>query len=160
MTFKTADLCDEFGSMVEVADPVLRDYGGVTAFCGPIATVSVANDNTSVRDRLSEPGAGRVLVVDGGGSLHCALVGDMLAQLAYSNGWAGMVIYGCVRDVEELRTIPVGVKALNSLPRRSEKKGPGFVDVPVTFAGVTFEVGYYLYADADGILISPHRLQP
>ena len=154
----TADLCDEHGGGVQVARPLLRAYGGVSAFCGPIATVQVQNDNTSVRLRLQEPGQGRVLVVDGGGSLDCALVGDQLAQLAVDNGWAGIVVHGCIRDSAAIGAMKLGVLALATLPRKSEKRGPGLHDTPVQFAGVTFTPGHYLYADADGIVVAEKPL--
>ena len=158
----TADLCDEhsaqLGAALQVAQPLLRPYGGVRAFCGPIATVQVQDDNTSVRLRLQEPGAGRVLVVDGGGSLLCALLGDQLAQLAVANGWAGVVVNGCIRDSAAIGQMPLGVLALGTLPRKSEKRGPGQHDVPVQFGGVTFTPGHYLYADDDGVLVTPARL--
>ena len=150
----TADLCDQYGAALEVAQPLLHSYGGARAFCGPIATVQVENDNTSVRLRLQEAGLGRVLVVDGGGSLACALVGDQLAQLALANGWAGIVVHGCIRDSAVIGGMQLGLLALAALPRKSEKRGPGRHDTPVHFAGVTFTPGYYLYADADGIVVS------
>lgn len=156
--FATADLCDAHGAAVQVVEPFFRDYGGTRAFSGPIATVKAHEDNTSVRALLETAGQGRVLVVDGGGSLNCALVGDQLARLGAQNGWAGVVVYGCVRDAGELEKIPFGVKALGVNPRRSEKKGPGEVNLPVTFAGTTFEPGHYLYADADGIITAAEAL--
>lgn len=156
--FSTADLCDEHGDMVQAADPVFRDFGGVTVFGGPIATVKVYDDNTSVRALLETAGAGRVLVVDGGGSRRCALVGDRLAQLACDNGWSGILVNGCVRDSAALAKLPLGVKALATHPRRSEKRGPGQIDVPVVFAGVIFEPGLHLYADSDGVILSPVAL--
>ena len=152
--YKTTDLSDEYPNDFQVAAPLLRDFGGVTSFHGPIATVQVQDDNTSVRTLLETPGLGRVLVVDGGGSTRCALVGDRLAQLGHDNGWAGIVVHGCVRDVAELRTIPIGIKALAPMPRRSEKRGPGLHATPVSFAGVTFAPGHWLYADEDGIVVA------
>lgn len=154
----TADLCDQYGASLQVAQPILRSYGGTLAFSGPIATVKVNEDNTSVRLRLQEPGMGRVLVVDGGGSLACALVGDQLGSLARGNGWAGIVVNGCVRDSAALATMDVGVMALATMPRKSEKRGPGEHDIVVTFAGVTFSPGHYLYADGDGIVVAPGPL--
>ena len=156
--FATADLCDEFGSEVEVAAPLMRDFGGVTTFYGPIATVEVHDDNTSVRQVLEQPGEARVLVVDGGGSTRCALVGDRLAQLAFANGWAGIVVNGCIRDSAAIAAMPIGVKALGTMPRKSEKRGPGRLEVPVSFAGITFAPGHYLYADVDGILVAARPL--
>lgn len=153
----TADLCDENfsnGRSIQVAQPLLRSYGGVSAFCGPIATVQVQDDNTSVRLRLQEAGNGRVLVVDGGGSFNCALLGDQLAQLAVSNGWAGVVVNGCIRDSAAIGDMLLGVLALATLPHKSEKHGPGRHDTIVHFAGVTFTPDHYLYADTDGIIVA------
>ncbi|MET0218952.1 MAG: ribonuclease E activity regulator RraA [Burkholderiales bacterium] len=158
MTFATADLCDRHDGTVQVAEPLFRAYGGTPAFGGPIATVKVFEDNVLVRQALSEKGAGRVLVVDGGGSRRCALVGDQLVVLARDNGWAGIVVYGCIRDSAAMETLPVGVRALATHPLKSIKKGAGDRDIPVTFAGVTFVPGHYLYADADGVIVSPEAL--
>ena len=157
MAIKTADLCDAHADELQVAAPLLRDYGAA-AFGGPISTVQVLEDNVLVRAALEEPGNGRVLVVDGGGSLACALVGDQLAQLAVSNGWAGVVIHGCIRDSAAIGALNLGVLALATLPRKSEKRGPGLHDTPVQFAGVTFMPGHYLYADADGIVVADKPL--
>lgn len=155
---KTADLCDLYPTELEVAIPLLRSYGGIKTFSGQIATVQVVNDNVLVRQALEEQGNGRVLVVDGGGSLECALVGDQLAEIGARNGWAGIVIYGCIRDSEAIANVPIGVKALNTTPRKSGKLGTGKRDVPVTFAGITFTPGHYLYADEDGIVVSKRDL--
>jgi len=154
MSFATADLYDQHEHRVQVLEPMLSDYGGKRGFSGPIATVKVYEDNSLVRAALEEPGAGKVLVVDGGGSLRCALVGDKLAELASRNGWAGLVVYGCIRDAATIATIPIGLKAVNTTPRKSVKQGTGDRDIPVRFAGVTFTPGWYLYADEDGVLIS------
>jgi regulator of ribonuclease activity A len=158
MDFKTADLCDKFEGSVWVAEPLLRDYGGSTSFYGSVATVKVLEDNVMVRETLETDGQGRVLVVDGGGSTRCALVGDRLAQLAYENGWTGIVVDGCIRDSEEISRIPVGVKALHAVPKKSAKRGVGERDVPVRFAGLTFTPGHYLYADPDGIVVADRDL--
>lgn len=159
MPLSTADLCDAHEHLVQVAEPILRDYGGGGPFSGPLTTLMVDDDNSSVRALLEEEGHGRVLVVDGGGSLRCALVGDRLAQMAADNGWAGIIIHGCVRDVSSLAEIPIGIKALGSMPLRSVKTGPGLIDVPVRFAGVTFLPGHYLYADDDGVIVAPMALE-
>jgi regulator of ribonuclease activity A len=159
MAFATADLSDQYGDQVQVAAPVFRAFGGCVRFSGPMTTVMVQDDNSTVRDLLEEEGAGRVLVVDGGGSLHCALVGDRLGQLAQDNGWAGIVVHGCVRDAAALEEIAIGIRALATMPRRSTRQRPGVVDVPLHFAGVLFEPGHYLYADADGIVVSPVALE-
>lgn len=159
MQIKTADLCDEHAADVRVAAPIFRDYGGNMAFKGPLCTVQVYEDNVLVRAALEESGAGRVLVVDGGGSLHCALVGDLLAALAQRNGWAGLVVYGCIRDSATVARLAIGVKALATNPLRSAKLGAGARDVPVSFAGLTFTPGNYLYADEDGIIVAEHALE-
>lgn len=158
MDFKTADLCDEFEQSVGVAEPLLRDYGGNKSFYGSLTTVKVFEDNVLVRETLETDGQGRVLVVDGGGSTRCALVGDRLAQLAYENGWTGIVVDGCIRDSEEISRIPVGVKARHAVPKKSAKRGIGERDVPVRFAELTFTPGHYLYADPDGIVVADRDL--
>jgi regulator of ribonuclease activity A len=158
MRINTADLCDRHAAEVQVAEPLFRDYGHVRAFFGAIATVQVDEDNVLVRQVLETPGNGRVLVVDGGGSTRCALVGDMLATLGHQNGWAGMVVYGCIRDSLAVAHIAIGVKALNTNPLRSQKVGGGRCEVPVSFAGVTFTPGHYLYADEDGLIVAPRAL--
>ncbi len=146
--FETADLCDEFGSIVRVAEPLFKDYGGVHSFCGPIATVEVFEDNVLVREALESDGGGRVLVVDGKASSRCALVGDKLARLAHEHGWSGILVNGGIRDSAEIGDAPVGVKALHAVPRRSAKEGVGDRGVPVRFAGISFAPGEYLYVAA------------
>ena len=158
MTLTTADLCDAFGDAVRLVDPVFRDYGGISRFGGPIETLRVFEDNALVADTLEMAGQGRVLVVDGGGSLRTALVGGRLAGLAHANGWAGLVVNGCVRDSVEIREIPLGVRALNSAPMRSAKSGKGERGGKVDFAGVTFSPGQYLYADEDGMVVADRSL--
>jgi regulator of ribonuclease activity A len=153
MTIATTDLCDRYPDDVAVVDPVFTSFGGRTAFAGPIATVRVREDNVLVRGVLSEPGERRVLVVDGGGSRACALLGDQVGALAVANVWAGLLVHGCVRDVEALAVLDLGVVALAAHPRRSGKLGGGERDVPVTFAGVTFVPGHHLVADRDGIVV-------
>ncbi|MCP1674709.1 regulator of ribonuclease activity A [Natronocella acetinitrilica] len=160
MSLRTTDLCDAHGDQVIALSPLFQDYGGKREWHGQIATVKVFEDNSLVRAALEEPGQGRVLVVDGGGSMRCALLGDQMADLALRNNWAGVLVYGCVRDAAELRDIAVGVKALNTHPQRSVKKGVGERDVPVTFSGVTFSAGQWLYADEDGVIVSAEALQP
>jgi len=152
------DLCDAYSDDLRVVDPLFRDFGGQLAFSGAIATVKVHEDNVLVRKALEEPGGGRVLVVDGGGSLRCALMGGNLAEIGAKNGWSGVLVYGCVRDVRELRGAAIGVKALAVHPVKSGKKGEGSRDVPVTFGGVTFRPGEFLYADEDGVVISARPL--
>jgi regulator of ribonuclease activity A len=149
----TADVFDEYGERAQTCDVQFRQFGGIHEFAGPIATVRCFEDNVLLKQRLSEPGDGRVLVVDGGGSFRRALVGDIIAGLAHENGWAGVVIWGCVRDVATLREIPVGIKALGSNPKPSSKGGAGEVDVPVGFGGTTFTPGAMLYSDDDGLAV-------
>jgi len=158
MDFKTADLCDEFEQSVGVAEPLFHDYGRTASFRGKIVTIKVFEDNVLVREALETDGQQQVLVVDGEGSTRCALVGDQLALLAHDNGWAGIVINGCIRDSAEIAEIPVGVKALHAVPRKSAKEGAGERDVLVHFAGITFTPGHYLYADPDGIIVTDRDL--
>jgi regulator of ribonuclease activity A len=149
----TADLSDELGDKVAVLAPHWQDYGGVVAFCGPAATVRCDNDNSKVREMLEQPGEGRVLVVNGGGSTQCALLGDMLGDLAVEHGWAGVIVNGCVRDSQALGALPLGVKAKGTHPRKSVKAGKGDVQVVLAFGGATIAPGDMIYADADGILV-------
>lgn len=157
MGIKTTDLSDAHPE-VQVGEPLLRHFGGVSAFGGPIETLKVFEDNALVRTILDEPGAGRVLVVDGGGSLRCALLGDQLGALAARNGWAGVVIYGCVRDTADLAHTPLGVLALAPHPRKSVKRGEGARGGTLHIAGLTLTPGHYLYADADGVIVSERQL--
>ena len=158
MSLKTTDLCDEHSADLKIASPMFRDYGGRKLFNGAISTAKVFEDNSLVRAALEEPGEGRVLVVDGGGSMRCALLGDNLAVLGQRNGWAGVVVYGCIRDSADIAGIEIGVKALNTHPLKSVKKGIGERDVPVTFSGLTFHPGEFLYADEDGLIVSRSAL--
>ena len=158
MDFTTPDLYDANEKDVRVAEPLFRSYGGAARFSGRVVTLKVFEDNSLVRTALEEPGQGQVLVVDGGGSTRCALVGDQLAVLAEKNDWAGIIVFGCIRDSLEIGKINIGVKALNTNPKKSVKKGAGDRNTPVTFAGVTFSPGDYVYADEDGILLSTKKL--
>jgi regulator of ribonuclease activity A len=157
MDFKTTDLCDEFSDRLQIAEPVFGDFGGEVMFSGLIVTLKVFEDNSLVRTALGEPGEGRVLVVDGGGSMRCALLGDQLAELAEENDWAGVVVNGCIRDSAAIGELGVGVKALGVHPLKSVKRGVGERDIPVRFAGVNFIPGHYLYADEDGLLCRKSR---
>lgn len=158
MDFKTADLYDAHGAELHVALPGLRHYGGRTRFAGPICTVKVFEDNQLVREQIDEPGAGRVIVVDGGASLRSALVGDVLAKRALDNGYAGFVINGCVRDTVECARMAIGLMALAANPTRPQKKGFGERGIPLAFAGVKFTPGEWLYADEDGIVLCARKL--
>ena len=158
MSFATADLYDGYEEKLQIATPMFNDYGGKKRFSGPASTVKVFEDNSLVRAALEEAGVGRVLVVDGDASLRCALVGDMLAELGKDNGWQGIIVYGCIRDSAVIANINIGVKALNTNPRKSVKKGAGERDVAITFADVTINPGDYVYADEDGVVISAEKL--
>ena len=149
----TADLVDEIYPDVRSCDLQLRNYGARAAFAGPITTVRCFQDNALLKSILSTPGDGGVLVVDGNGSLHTALVGDIIAGLAADNGWAGVIVHGAVRDAAALRTIDVGVNALGTKPRKGTKTGAGERDIEVSFGGVTFVPGEIAYSDEDGIVV-------
>lgn len=145
--------------VVSVMPPLFRDYGGSTTFAGRAHTVRCYENNPLVREAVQSPGGGRVLVVDGGGSTRCALLGDMLGAAAAENGWAGIIVYGCVRDSEGLRAIPnLGVKAVATSPLKSSKRDPGVAGQPVVIGGVTVRPGDYVYADEDGVLVSREEL--
>lgn len=149
----TADLADSIGPAIRSCDLQFRQFGGRAEFAGPISTVRCFQDNALLKSVLSQPGAGGVLVIDGAGSLHAALVGDLIAELARSNGWAGLVVNGAVRDAATLRGIDIGIKALGTNPRKSAKTGAGERDVEVSLGGVTFVPGEIVYSDDDGIIV-------
>ncbi|MDE0546487.1 ribonuclease E activity regulator RraA [Microbacterium sp. C7(2022)] len=153
MTTSTADLYDERGDALDSLSLQLSDMGGRTAFDGPIRTVRCHRDNALVKQVLATPGQGAVLVIDGGGSLESALVGDLIAGSAVENGWSGVIVHGVIRDRQAIGMLPLGVKALGSNPRKSAKDGVGEVDVPVTIAGVVFTPGRHVWADTDGVLV-------
>ena len=157
-SFYTADLCDAWPDEVRVAEPVFAAYGAIGTFGGQVRTVRVFEDNVRVKEILSAPGNGDVLVVDGGGSLRCALMGGDIAVLAAASGWSGVVIHGCVRDVHEIDAVGLGVRALASCPRKSTKRGLGESDVPLCFAGIDINPGNYLYTDADGLIVADRPL--
>ena len=152
--FSTPDLSDNYGESVVALDPIFQNYGGLMNFFGEIQTVKCYEDNSVVKNLVAEPGLGRVMVVDGGGSLRKALLGDMLAEQAVSNGWSGFLIYGCIRDAEIIANLPLGVKAVNTCPIKTEKRGVGDIGCPVRFAGALLKAGQYLYADVNGVLVS------
>jgi len=159
VSYSVPDICDDFIEEISVLEPLFTDFGGKRKFSGEIATIRCFEDNSLVRDAVRSEGRGRVLVVDGGGSLRRALLGDMLAASAAENGWQGLLINGCVRDVEILETIDLGVKALNSHPVKTDKRGEGQAGVDVTFAGSTIRPGQYIYADANGIVVAARNLE-
>ncbi len=163
MTLATADLCDRHEEQLRtgqarVLAPMFRSFGGRDSFHGPIATLKLFEDNSFVRKALEQPGAGRVLVIDGGGSLRRALVGDQLAALGVKNGWAGIVVHGCIRDSAAIAGMDIGVFALATHPQKTDKKNVGEADVAVSFGGTTLRPGEWLYADGDGILVAESAL--
>jgi len=160
MSFKTADLCDEYPDSLQICEPGFSSYGGRPRFFGQISTIKCHEDNSLVREAVAEPGEGRVLVVDAGGSKRCAMLGDMLAAKAAAKGWSGVLMYGLIRDSVDIAQMHLGVKALGTCPLKSVKKGIGERDVVVRFSGVTFVPGEYLYADEDGIVCSATALLP
>ncbi|TMN24949.1 ribonuclease E activity regulator RraA [Pseudoxanthomonas sp. X-1] len=155
--WSTPELCDAHPE-VQVAEPLFRDFGGAAAFSGAIVTLRCPEDNSRVREQVEQAGTGKVLVIEAGGSLRHAMLGDMLAEKAVANGWSGVLVHGCVRDVEVLANLPLGIKALAAVPMKTEKRGLGEVDVPVRFAGVSFVPGQWLYADANGVIVAEHAL--
>jgi regulator of ribonuclease activity A len=160
MSFATSDLFDAHGDEVQVLELPTRGYGGLPRFHGEVATVKCHEDNSRVKELLSSPGAGKVLVVDGGGSLRCALLGDLIATAAVENGWQGVIIHGAVRDVSALAQLELGVVALGSTPRKSVRRGEGQTGASISFGGVTFTPGCYAYVDADGVLVASRLLTP
>jgi regulator of ribonuclease activity A len=160
MTFTTAGLCDAYSEQghLQIAEPLLKSYGGHSSFSGQIATVKAFEDNVLLRAVLEEKVENRVLVVDGGGSHRCALLGADLARLAIANGWQGIVIHGCIRDSAIINQLQIGVRALHTHPLKSHKKDPGDRDLLVTFAGINFKQNHFLYADTDGIIVSETML--
>ena len=158
MAHSLPDICDQYIDDISVFDPVFRDFGGKRRFCGEIVTIKCFEDNSLLAETVRQPGQGRVIVVDGGGSLRRALLGDLLAAAAVENGWEGLVVHGCVRDVEILATLDLGVKALAPCPVRTDKRGDGQRDVPLRFAGAQMEPGHYLYADANGVIVAKQKL--
>ncbi|MDY0046719.1 MAG: ribonuclease E activity regulator RraA [Thauera propionica] len=158
MNIQTADLCDAHEDKINVVSPMFGSYGGRSAVGGPISTLKIFEDNSFVRKAVESAGNGRVLVIDGGASMRCALVGDQLAELAVKNGWAGIIVYGCIRDSKAIGEMDLGVFALGTHPRKTVKRNVGEVDVPVTFGGVTFQPGHYVYADEDGVIVAEQAL--
>ncbi|MEN1968091.1 ribonuclease E activity regulator RraA [Lentibacillus sp. N15] len=158
MTLKTTDLCDEFANELSVCKQEFQSFGKITAFSGPISTVRVLEDNVLVKAALQTILKGHVLVVDGGGSKNCALMGDNLAAIAIERELAGVIIYGCVRDTADLANMDIGVLALGKNPLKSEKKGEGETDIAVTFGDVEWKPGSYVYVDEDGVVVSKREL--
>lgn len=158
MTFLTTDLCDANEDKVRVVEPMFSSFGGCDRFFGRIATLKLFEDNSLVRKTLESPGNKRVLVIDGGGSLRRALVGDQLAALAVKNDWAGILVYGCIRDSKAIGEMDIGVFAIDTHPMKTRKLNTGEADLPVSFGGVTFTPGEWIYADEDGVIVSSSAL--
>lgn len=158
MELLTTDLCDANEEKVRVVEPMFASYGGKASFHGRIRTLKLFEDNSFVRKAVESPGEGQVLVIDGGGSLRRALVGDQLASLAVKNGWAGILVYGCIRDSKAIGEMDIGVLALDTHPMKTVKKNVGEADIAVNFGGTTFVPGEWLYADEDGIIVSAEAL--
>ena len=156
--FKTADLSDVHSDNLKAVGDIFKSYGQVKRFQGTVVTVKVFEDNVLVKAELEKPGEGKVLVVDGGASMKCALMGDNVASLIMQNGWEGVIINGAIRDSADINEMEVSVKALGTHPFKSIKKGLGDVNVPVTFGGITFNPGEYLYSDEDGIIVAASKL--
>ncbi len=161
-TFITCDLLDEHPTcqvcMANMEGKRFFNYGGKTKFGGEVVTVKCFEDNSRVKELVATEGKGKVLVVDGGASMRCALLGDMFAQSAVDHGWAGVIIYGCVRDVDEMAQMPIGVQALGSIPRKSNRQGIGEVNVDISFGGMQIKPGMFIYADNNGIILSESAL--
>lgn len=159
--FSTADLCDAHAKddHFQIAEPLFKAYGGNMSFCGKISTLKTFEDNSLIKKVLEEKANDRILVIDGGGSHRCALLDYELANLAVTNGWVGLVIYGCIRHSEKLASLPIGIRALHAHPLQSHKKDHGERDLSLTFAGVNFKKDHFLYADADGIIVSDTLLR-
>lgn len=158
MKKSTCDLCDDYSDDLQILEPLYQNYGQKQAFYGEVVTVKCFEDNSMVKQLSTEPGNSRVLVVDGRGSLRHALLGDLIAAKFVENGWSGLLIHGCVRDVEILKTMQLGVKALNSIPIKSVRKGMGETGVPIRIAGANIKTGDWIYADETGIIVSDKQL--
>lgn len=158
MSFVTCDLCDDHPDDVRVCEPMFGSFGGREAFGGEIVTVKCHEDNSRVKELLATPGKGKVLVVDGGGSMRCALMGDMIGESAVQHGWEGVIIFGCVRDVDALAQLELGVHAVAAIPLKSVRKGVGETGLDITFGGVTFVQGQYVYADNNGVIVAAKKL--
>lgn len=158
MEYNTSELCDMFLDVVDVVEPMFSNYGGVSSFGGAISTVKCFEDNGLIADVLAEEGEGRVLLIDGGGSLRRALVDATIAEIGVNNGWEGIIVYGSVRDVDALEELDIGIQAIASIPVGADNNGTGEVDVPVNFGGVSFLPGDHVYADSTGVILSPDPL--
>lgn len=158
MEYNTSELCDMYLDVVDVVEPMFSNYGGVSSFGGTISTIKCFEDNGIIADVLAEDGEGRVLLIDGGGSLRRALIDATIAEIGVNSGWEGIIVYGSVRDVDALEELDIGIQAMASIPVGADSHGIGEVDVPVNFGGVSFLPGDHVYADSTGIILSPEPL--
>jgi regulator of ribonuclease activity A len=158
MSFNTPDLCDQFDEIIQVLPPMFRNFGGRSSCFGPVLTVRCDRDNSRVAEAVQEAGAGRVLIVDAGGQQQSAMLGDRLASMAACNRWLGVVVHGCIRDVDAIRRVPMAVFALSPVPRRSQRRGAGQRNVELEIAAVRVRPGDWIFADADGVVIAPRNL--
>jgi len=158
MNYSTPDLCDAFPDLVRVMEPMFMNFGGRSSFGGEIVTIKCHEDNSLVKETAATNGTGKVMVVDGGASMRRALLGDMIAENAVNNGWEGFIIYGCIRDVDTITELNLGVQALNTIPVKTDKRGVGDLNIPIQFAGVSMKPGEYIYADNNGIIVSSQAL--
>ncbi|CAM2896855.1 ribonuclease E activity regulator RraA [Flavobacterium frigoris] len=156
--FTTADLWDKYETLLSCVDPIFNHFGNKKMFSGKIMTIKLFEDNSLVRKQLESDGKDKVLVIDGGASLRCALIGDQLAALAIQNNWEGIIVNGCIRDSAVINSMNIGIKALNTSPVKSVKRNLGEINIPVKFGGITFIPEDYIYADGDGILVSKNNL--
>jgi len=157
--YVTPDLCDEYPDLVQVVEPMFSNYGGIESFGGEIVTVKCFEDNSKVKELVEQDGKGKVMVIDGGASMRKALMGDMIAEKAAKNGWEGAIIYGCIRDVDAIMETDLGVQALGTVPLKTDKRGLGDINVNIKFGGVEFIPGQYVYADNNGVIVSPQPLE-
>lgn len=158
MEYNTSELCDLFADAVDVVEPMFVNYGGRSSFGGQIVTVKCYEDKGLIENALQGAGAGKVLLIDGGGSLRRALVDINIAELAVENEWEGIICYGCVRDVDAIEDLDLGVQAVASIPVGASAEGVGEMDIPVNFGGVTFLPEDHIYADTTGVILSPEPL--
>jgi len=158
MNYVTPDLCDQYPELVRVFEPIFTNYGGKTSFGGEVVTIKCYEDNSLVKEQAGTDGRGKVLVVDGGGSLRKALLGDMIAENAVKNNWEGIIIFGCIRDVDAISALDLGVQAINSIPLKTEKRGIGDLNIQLQFAGVTVQPGEFIYADNNGVIVANKSL--
>ncbi|WP_163124295.1 ribonuclease E activity regulator RraA [Acinetobacter portensis] len=164
VAFVTCDLLDDHPDLdIQVLIPSLdgkffKSYGARKSFSGQVVTVKCFEDNSRVKELLATDGTGKVLVVDGGASMRCALMGDMIAESAVNNHWNGVIIYGCIRDVDAIAELDLGVHALAAIPQKSNRKGVGETDIEISFGNVQFNSGHYVYADNNGIIVSKEKL--